>query len=220
MYSVRKKWKSEAPAQANIGREVARGVVDLVTQEGPQLERTLRALGIVQDAGPGSAKLVDIDKVEEYVSKHCVVMSGHMPKVYWPRVHRSSGNMNAVLLCTCEWFVQHAICEHVCFVGALRDEPINSCMERAPALGLLPTERKRGRKRKHQDPSAVPAQQENNTMSRRPVLESEPGLCGKDSVVRHACVSKDVSDSRGVWIVPVSGWGQCECWKWSAKFWE
>ena len=140
----------ETAAAARISKPVAEAVVDLVTQEGAALEKTLASLRIVTHAESTLHRVVDIDKVGYYVAKHCCVMCGHYPRAYWPRVHSRSGAIGNVLLCTCKWFSQHACCEHVYYVSQIRGEPPNSCMRvtEPPGLDVLPLERKTRRKRK------------------------------------------------------------------------
>ncbi len=127
-------------ADAKISRSTAVNVVELLTRSGTALGKLLQELGIVTGSGDASVRTVDRERLTEYLVDHCVVVHGHLPGKYWKRRQRVSGEEIAWGLCTCMLFVQHAECEHVAYVAALRGAGV--------ALDAVPEVRQRGRKRK------------------------------------------------------------------------
>lgn len=128
------KHAKETPAEAKISPSLAQNMVDLITNEGNALEATLLQTTIVEGELSDGTWSVNIDRVEDYLCRHCVVMCGHLPKAYWPRYRKGSKISEDFLLCTCKWFIQHACCEHVYFVATLRGQKPHPSMDRAPNL--------------------------------------------------------------------------------------
>ena len=75
-FSVRQKAyvANETAAQADISDDMANAVVNVVKEEGPALEKTSRELDIVIPGWTADTKVIDVDKVKQYVAKHCVAM--------------------------------------------------------------------------------------------------------------------------------------------------
>ena len=71
----------EAVARVCIEADLAKSVVDLISQEWKPLQQTLAALGIITRAEGTGHMMVNVDKVRNYVVRHCVVMCGHYPTV-------------------------------------------------------------------------------------------------------------------------------------------
>ena len=141
------KWKTKVAAEAKIEKTEAEIIIDLLICEGQRLEAIARKCGLISGSAADRDLIVHLKKLEEYCVKHCVVLEGHLAKTFWPRFRRGSKVSEQVFLCTCEWFSQHAVCEHVYFVCGLRDKPPNALMHEPPMLDDIPIERKRGRKR-------------------------------------------------------------------------
>jgi hypothetical protein len=140
---------SALPAKAVITAEVARHAVQLVCAEGPALEKTLQATGIVSGSRDTADWRVHVEQIECYLVQHCVVITGHLGKAYWPRFRRNASTLEQAFICTCKWFVQHASCEHVYFVQALRGGLLSRRPEtekRENEGGKKITSRERGRR--------------------------------------------------------------------------
>ena len=110
--------------------------------EGRELESALVEGGIATGTTHGQ------DRQANPSTDTRTVIAGHPAKTYWFRFRRGNKESDPVLLCTCQCFGQHAACEHVYFIAAVRSEPPQSLITHPPALDCVPVERKRGRKRK------------------------------------------------------------------------
>ena len=136
------------PADAHVSSDFVHTLANLVGSEGEQLEVVFTSSGIIRGTKHVGNWYVDLDRIHDFLSRHCAAMVGHLPRTYWPRFRKSSLQPDPTFLCTCKWFVQHAACEHVYFVAAIRGEGPSTFISHPPALGTTPQVRKTGRKRK------------------------------------------------------------------------
>jgi len=137
-----KKYKDCMPAEAVISREFATQFANLIASEGDALATWLSKTGIALPT-----QRLDIDKFRHHFGFHCVVMQGHLPNSCWPRVKRRNLIAWPTMVCTCLEFLMRGACEHEVFVKALLDPNSAAAMQKAPQL------RRKGRKRKAQDPT-------------------------------------------------------------------
>lgn len=131
-----KSYQKLPPADAVVTKEVAEIVANLIASEGPALGKWLLKAGIVKDDE------LDVAQLQKYLQRYCAVLEGHLVQASWPRVHRKLKKAVPGKLCTCHEFCLHADCEHVLYVKALTGDPTAN-------LQNIPTQRPRGRKRKH-----------------------------------------------------------------------
>ena len=123
------------PAEAVVTPQVAEMVANLIASEGPQLEKWLCKAGIAKDGE------LELKALQKYMQQYCAVLEGHLAQASWPRVRRKLKKPVPGKLCTCREFLLHGDCEHVLYVKALQDDPTAD-------MRNIPTQRRRGRKRK------------------------------------------------------------------------
>ncbi|CAJ1405087.1 unnamed protein product, partial [Effrenium voratum] len=123
------------PAEAVVTPQVAKMVANLIASEGPQLEKWLCKAGIAKDGE------LELKALQKYMQQYCAVLEGHLAQASWPRVRRKLKKPVPGKLCTCREFLLHGDCEHVLYVKALQDDPTAD-------MRNIPTQRRRGRKRK------------------------------------------------------------------------
>ena len=90
------------PGQQAIGREFALLLVELITAEGARLEEALARAGVVTGRPFSAEWVLHRATLQKLFRSHAVVMTGHFPAQYWPRIHRGTGAADKVMLCTCQ----------------------------------------------------------------------------------------------------------------------
>ena len=94
-------------------------IAGLVCSEGEVLSRFLRNAGISTTRENSQGGHFDLDKLEFYLTQHCVVIEGHLADRCWPRVRRKLQQPVPGKLCSCYEFLMHADCEHIVFIKAI-----------------------------------------------------------------------------------------------------
>jgi len=127
------------PAHCRPDPATSSTLVDCIIATGSALPGLLAELGVTRGDPRAEECSLDLQRLDECFVRHCVVMVGAFPGLYWSRFRKQDASGDADPLCTCRTFALYAQCEHSIFVSALRGS-----VDLAP----LPMLKPRGRPKK------------------------------------------------------------------------
>ena len=125
------------PATTQVARGTATEIVDCILAPAANMQTTLLHAGIFKRDTPDGPVDVVAPRLHHLFHSHCVVITGHLAREYWPLFYESTGAARFSTLCTCTCYGLRAECEHSIFIKALT--------KKIPPLITVPHAQPKGR---------------------------------------------------------------------------